>query len=263
MTNRLKLFGTWKNRLTVRESCDLAAATSRHVRNLPLPFELGVCPPMTALAPVRDVLNDEILMAAQNVVWDDDVSFTGETSAKALVELGASFVIIGHSERRLYLEESDTIVAKKVGTALAHGITPIICIGEFFEDHNTGRSLDVIRSQFQAIYDVVDERMPADIILAYEPAWAISTSKQALKCEPQEANSRHQFIRQLLKDAWSSEVALKTSIIYGGSVSSTNVEGYFQQPDIDGGLVGTASQSAESFRSLIDGAKQVFDRKIS
>ena len=262
--NRSKLFGTWKNRLTCRQSVELAGHMTDYIASMELPFELVFCPPMVALQAVAERIASAISISAQNVIWDDSVSFTGETSAEALREIGCKYVIIGHSERRIYLGEDDEVVAKKASTAIKHGLIPVVCIGEFYEDHESGRSEMVVERQMSAVMpSFAPVREPNRFVIAYEPAWAISTSRQGLKCEPSEANQRHRQIRDMIQSRWGSDFAEGVSVIYGGSVDAKNAEAYFGQSEIDGGLVGTASQTSESFGQLIDAARHVFAKKGS
>ncbi len=260
--NRFKLFGAWKNRLTYTQSIELAREISEYVSYMHLPFELSFSPPMIALKGVADLLAGKISLTAQNLVWDDSVSFTGETTAEALRQIGCRYVVIGHSERRIYLGENDSMIARKVSTAVKHNLIPVICIGEFYEDHKQSKSEQVVKEQMNAVLPslrAVDQ--PNKFLIAYEPAWAISTSREALKCEPIAANQMHKQIREIIRQEWGNKFADGCSIIYGGNVSPQNAPDYFGQSDIDGGLVGTAAQSKESFIKLIDATRGVFDKK--
>jgi triosephosphate isomerase len=259
---RGKLFGTWKNRLSVAASESMTRALEAHLVEFPTTFEVSVCPPMVAMAPVQRILSGILSLTAQNLVWDDDVSFTGETNATHLLELGCKYVIIGHSERRIYLREDDEIVARKVQTAVHHGLSPVICIGEFYEDYKTGRTKAVIESQLASVIRVLRNTENPQFVIAYEPAWAISTSREALKCEPDLANANHLLIRELIRNEWGHDFAERTTILYGGSVSPQNARDYFLQSDIDGGLVGTASQSLDGFKGLIAAARYAFNPKL-
>lgn len=259
---RFKLFGTWKNALTYKEALILAKEIINYVGPLHLPFELSICPPMIAIKAIIDLVPSWLPVTAQNAVWDDKVSFTGETTGEALHEIGCRYVILGHSERRLYLGEDNNIVAKKVLTAIKHALIPVICIGEFFYDYKNGRSEKVIEEQTNSVMDMLNkfDKVPK-FIIAYEPAWAISTSKEALKCDPAEANLRHIQIREIIRSNFGSSTSEALTILYGGSVLPENASQYFNQSDIDGGLVGTASQSKESFIRLIESSLIAFEPK--
>jgi triosephosphate isomerase len=251
MTTPHKLFATWKNQVGMRRSLDLVAVAVEcgpRCRDL---FELAVFPSMTALASVAAVTTSDVAVGAQNVVWDDTNSFTGETSASDLYEIGCKYVILGHSERRLYLGETEAMIGQKVATAFSHLLTPVLCVGETFDQHRTGRSEQVILEQLTVLFSAAINGL-RPFVVAYEPAWAISTGSQALECEPAEAGDRHGLIREALTKELGSATAKATTILYGGSVTAANVASYLAESDIDGGLVGKASQEPASFRALID-----------
>ena len=261
--SRLILFGTWKNKLTPSSAVRLATAIVEYTEGKDLPFQLSFCPPMTSLLEVARTVPSRISVTAQNLVWEDTVSFTGETDAQSLVEIGCRNVILGHSERRLYLCETDEIVARKATTALRFGLTPVICIGEFYDDYVGGRSEAVVEQQLRVVLpSLVVGSKPAPFVIAYEPAWAISTSREALKCDPEEANSRHVQIRSIIAATLGKEHAQRTSIVYGGSASPDTAYDFFSQSDIDGGLVGGASQKEQSFKALIDATAAAFGKKV-
>jgi triosephosphate isomerase len=260
--SRLKLFGTWKNRLTCAQSVILAKQIVAFVQSANLTFELSICPPMTALKSVKDEIPPWLSLTAQNLIWNDKVSFTGETTGTDLHEIGCRYVIIGHSERRLYLSETNETVAKKVLSAREHQLIPVVCVGEFYDDYKEGRTTEVIETQLQAVMTSIDASgEPPELIIAYEPAWAISTSREALKCDPSLANQRHIEIREIVKRRWGPGCSNRMTILYGGSVTDANAEAYFAQSDIDGGLVGASSQNMESFIRLINVTRRVFEKK--
>ena len=215
---RFTLFGTWKNRLLVAESIKLAQEIQGYVEPLTLPFELSICPTMIALQSVSSHLRGPLSTTAQNLIWDDTVTFTGETSAEALREVGCKYVIIGHSERRLYLGENNSIVAKKVATALRHGLIPLICVGEFFDDYKSGKSSEAVTTQMESVLPALCAvHQPSEFVIAYEPAWAISTSREKVRhCEPSDANERHRQIRGIIRAHWNKDFASGVSIVYGG-----------------------------------------------
>ena len=217
---------------------------------------------MIAIKTIIDLAPSWFPVTAQNLVWDDSVSFTGETSAIALKEIGCRYVIIGHSERRLYLKEDNDDIAKKVFTAIEHELIPIICVGELYDDYKKGKSDKVIEEQMVRVIETIKkyDKIPK-FIFAYEPAWAISTSKEALKCDPFEANKMHIKIRENVRNNIGYSVSESLTILYGGSVTPDNAFNYFNQSDIDGGIVGTTSQSKESFIRLIEAARSVFEKK--
>jgi triosephosphate isomerase len=200
-----------------------------------------LCPPAISLSAVREVLDallfQRIELGAQNMHFEEKGAFTGEISPLMVRELCTS-VILGHSERRAYFGESDELVNRKTQAALHHGLRPIVCVGESLADHEAGKTEAVIRSQvLQSLAHLRDERA-CDVVIAYEPVWAIGTGKA---CPGEEAQRTIALIRSLYADMYGPEAAASVRILYGGSVTSANIAEYVAQPDIDGALVGGAS----------------------
>jgi triosephosphate isomerase len=211
--------------------------------------EIVIAPSFTVLGPVRSLLFDsKISVAGQDCYWEEEGAFTGEISPGMLIDAGCSHVIIGHSERRQLFGETDENVNKKSKAAIRAGLTAIICIGETLQERESGETFAVLQRQITAALDNLTSSEMAQVILAYEPVWAIGTGKTAQDEQAQEA---HAFIRQLVAELFSPTVADKLRILYGGSVKPDNVDGLMSQPDIDGALVGGASLTAESFASII------------
>ena len=215
---------------------------------LPKDVDIAVAVPFVSLPAARASLGRASvpLLAAQDVFWQDDGAFTGEISPSMLVELGATHVILGHSERRIHLEETDEMVAKKAQAAQKAGIVPIICVGETEAQRKKGKAevTKVIKQQVQAVLQVLKFDDAAHLpIFAYEPVWAIGTGKA---CAPQEAHERHVQIRELLRKK-AGDHANDVLILYGGSVDARNVAEYLSTTDIDGALVGGASLDPRSF----------------
>lgn len=254
------LFANWKNRLSVVQSADLAKQVIASTETADIPFQLVLCPSFLALPETARVVNGSgIELGAQNLVWNDRFTFTGETRAQELVEIGCKFVIIGHSERRLHLNETEEMINKKVQAALASGLIPVICIGETIEEKN--RSGEVIKNQLLSALDGIsasNEAIEESMIIAYEPAWAISTSSVATPMPALDANEIHQHIREILSSRFSVSVGKNMSVVYGGSTDPTNVFEYLEQPGIDGCLIGSASQKLPTFLDLIEVAANVF-----
>jgi len=198
-----------------------------------------------------DNLSAAIQVGAQNVSEHESGAFTGEISTKMLQELSVEFVIIGHSERRSYYHETSTQVAHKVNAVLKAGLTPILCIGESEAERSTEQTETVLASQLQPVIDEVGIEKFIDVVIAYEPVWAIGTGKTA---SSEMAQETHQFIRQFLAQA-NESVAAKVPLLYGGSVNASNCEELFAQPDIDGGLIGGASLQVEQFKVICSAAK--------
>jgi len=211
-----------------------------------------ICPPFTALASVADVIKgSSIHLGAQNLYWVDQGAYTGEISPGMVAEI-AEYVILGHSERRAYFYDSDEFVNKKILAALAVGLKPILCVGETLEENETGRTGEVVKRQLTAgLHDVTNQQLEK-VIVAYEPVWAIGTGKAAT---PEGANQViKEFIRDELVLIGSEELADSISILYGGSVKPDNAMEFFDQPDIDGALVGGASLKADAFIQITEAA---------
>ncbi len=265
MTMRHKLFATWKNQVSLQQSLLLAAVAVDASAAIAGLFELSVCPSMTALAPVAAVTSvtegaaNTVALTAQNMGWDGPRSLTGETSAADLTNLGCRYVIVGHSERRRFLGETDDMIARKLQTAFTHGLTPILCVGDTREDHQAGRSDAVVQAQLNVLLGVYPAS-GAPFLVAYEPTWAISTSRDAHDCNPDEAGARHSLLRSVIAGELGAQLAADTTLLYGGSVTAADAESYLTQTDIDGGLVGAASQDRASFHALIDATISTYRR---
>ena len=205
--------------------------------------------PFTALeTATRETAGSNIKIAAENMNAKESGAYTGEVSPLMLKDLGVEYVILGHSERREYYHENDEIINEKVKSALAHDLKPILCIGEKLEQREAGTTNDVVKTQIVGgLKDVTAEQM-ANVVLAYEPVWAIGTGKTAT---PDQAQEVHAFIRGLLTDLYGKEVAENVTVQYGGSMNDGNAADLIAQTDIDGGLVGGASLIPEKFAVII------------
>jgi triosephosphate isomerase len=262
MTTRHKVFATWKNRVGPAQSLTLARTAIQAAARTKGLFELSVCPSMTSLASVAQATADTLAVTAQNMGWDDTHSLTGETSANDLTDIGCRYVILGHSERRLYLRETNDMIARKLQTAFTHQLTPILCVGDTLEQHQAGRSEEAVQAQLEVLLRVY-HRTGGPFLIAYEPAWAISTSSEPRECKPDEAATRHSFIRSVIAAELGADRAADTTLLYGGSVTAGNADAYFTQTDIDGGLVGAASQELASFQALIDASISTYDQLLA
>jgi len=245
--------GNWKMHGGGPDGCTLARAVAKQVAKLGKARQglvgVVVAPPFTALAAVRQELVDaksELGVAGQNMHAEPKGAFTGEVSAAMLLDAGAEWVILGHSERRQLFGETDALVASKVAAALRAELRPIACVGETLEEREAGQTLDVVRRQVAAVEELLGER-PGFGAVAYEPVWAIGTGKVA---EPGDAQQVHAAIRGWLGER-SAELGRATPILYGGSVKPDNAEGLFAEADIDGALVGGASLKADGFGKII------------
>lgn len=212
-----------------------------------------VCPPFTAIQSVgKRIAGSAIKLGGQNMSEHTPGAHTGEITGQMLTNIGCSFVILGHSERRSMYGEDSQLVSRKMASAYRDGLTPIVCVGETLQERESGKTLDVIRDQVSAIFP----NLPADtakreqLVLAYEPVWAIGTGKTA---SPEQAQEVHAFIRKMLVDQLGGGVANKVRILYGGSVKPDNAKVIFSKPDVDGGLIGGAALKPEDFLGIIDG----------
>jgi triosephosphate isomerase (TIM) len=251
MTIRTPLIaGNWKMNLNLDQSAALVKAIAAGIKDLS-GVEVLVAPPFTNLAVVKQSIgNSNILLAAQNMHWEKEGAFTGEVSAQMLIDAGCTHVILGHSERRSIFKERDEMINFKVKAAVSAGLKPIVCVGETLGERENNWTFDVIRNQLAgSLKNFVDEKyLPASMILAYEPVWAIGTGRTAT---PEQAEEVHAFIRNWMKETFDKDASGRTRILYGGSVKPDNVTSLMSQSDIDGALVGGASLKADSFMGIV------------
>lgn len=211
--------------------------------------DVVIAPPFTAIQAAVEATNTSpIRIGAQDLFWADEGAFTGEVSAPMLAEAGCRYVIVGHSERRLFFGETDETVAKKTKAALAAGLTPIVCVGETLNQREAGQTEKICRAHFSGGPGALTAEEFSRILVAYEPVWAIGTGKTAT---PEMAAEVHRFIRQCAAERFSAEAASSMRILYGGSVKPDNIQGLMAQKELDGALVGGASLDAKSFASLV------------
>ncbi len=241
--------GNWKMHKTISET---AQFINELLPNLQVEKEMDIiiCPPFTSLETAVNLCkNTQIKVAAQNMHWEDKGAFTGEISPSMLGEMGVEYCIIGHSERRQYFAESDETVNKKVKAAILQKIIPIVCIGETLEEREAGKTINVVETQVKKALQDLDSLQVANLILAYEPIWAIGTGKTASAADAQEVIGK---IRERVDLEFGKEAAEKIRIQYGGSVKPENIKELMQEKDIDGALVGGASLDPDSFMKLIN-----------
>jgi triosephosphate isomerase len=213
---------------------------------------VAVCPPFPYLLPVAEVLaGSPVALGAQNCYTEKEGAYTGEVSPAMLLDVGCRYVILGHSERRHKLGESDEFINSKVHAALAAGLHVILCLGETLAERQAGRAEGVLESQLSGSLKGLDAGAPSRVVLAYEPVWAIGTGHNATPAQAQEA---HAFIRGWVRQKLGEEVAASLPIQYGGSVKPDNARELFLQPDVDGGLIGGASLKADSFLAIVRAA---------
>ncbi len=238
---------------TTLEAINLVNALKRELYNLEN-VDIVVCPPFTLLNEISEIIQESnIGLGGQDLFWEGEGAFTGEVSAKMLKDVGCSYVIIGHSERRKYFGETDETVNKKLRAALKEELIPIVCIGESLEQREEGKTFDIVKEQIvQGFKDLSAEEI-LKVIIAYEPIWAIGTGRTAT---PEQAEEVHRFIRQQISEIYNEEIASLIRIQYGGSVKVENIEELIKQEDIDGALVGGASLEADSFVEIVKRVNQ-------
>ncbi len=211
--------------------------------------DVVVAPPFTAVhAAAEAARNSNVAVAAQDVYWEREGAFTGEVSAGMIKEAGAEYVIIGHSERRTLFGETDAIVNRKLLSAIAAQLTPIVCIGETLEQRERNETMDVIDRQIKGSFDGLKGDQVAELVIAYEPVWAIGTGRTAT---PAQAGEVHTHIRSRLRQWFGAEAADLCVVLYGGSVKPDNIVDLMAQPDIDGALVGGASLDVRAFYDIV------------
>lgn len=234
---------------SIAEALALVAELMEKLPN-PLPAEIVLAPPFTALSAVRDILaGTEVALAGQNACQHAGGAFTGEISASMLKDAGCTFVILGHSERRQLFGEDDALIHQKIKTALEHGLKVIFCLGETLAMREQNRTAEVVRRQLEAGLQNLTAAQMENLVVAYEPVWAIGTGKTAT---PEQAGETHAFIRGWLERAFGEATGAATRILYGGSVNPKNCAALLAQKNIDGALVGGASLIADSFCAIID-----------
>ena len=240
--------GNWKMNTTVAEGVELAKAIVAKVNEIPKSVSLVVAPPFTHLVPVAQVLEGSpVVLSAQNCADQPKGAFTGEVAAAMLKDAGCCYTILGHSERREYYGETSEKLVKKMALAFENGLKVIFCVGEKLEERNAGRHFDVVSEQVsEVLFGLTAEQM-ANVVIAYEPVWAIGTGVTATSEQAQEI---HAFIRGTLRAHFGAEVAEETTILYGGSCKPSNAKELFACPDIDGGLIGGASLKADDFIAI-------------
>ena len=249
MARRCFIAGNWKMNKSVAESLTLVRELRNAVSMVRDRVEVAIAPPFTALHPVAKALEDSnILLAGQNCHVSESGAFTGEIAAPMLKEVGCSYVILGHSERRQLFGETDAGVNRKVSAVLKAGMLPIVCVGETLEEREGAKTLSVVETQVKACLNGFGANDGARFVIAYEPVWAIGTGKTATSRQAQEV---HAHIRSLLTGLWGADAAQQVRIQYGGSVKADNAAELLSQPDIDGALVGGASLKVADFAAIV------------
>ena len=241
--------GNWKMNNNIRESVALAKALTEKNKNI-TDRDIMIAPVFTSLSAVAETIKGSaIKLGAQNMHYEKPGAFTGEISADMLTDAGCTYVILGHSERRLLFAETDIVINKKIKCALANKLLPILCCGEVLEEREKGKMNEVVEKQLAGSLDGISEKDAGQIIIAYEPVWAIGTGKTAT---PEDADNMHKFIREYISRRYSKTLAAAIRILYGGSVKDSNVDSLMSKENIDGALVGGASLNADSFNRIIN-----------
>ncbi len=239
--------GNWKMNTNRADAVALAKGVAEGAASVDS-VDLVVCPPAVYLSAVGEALaGSPVALGAQNMCSEDNGAFTGETSHAMLTDVGTEYVILGHSERRTLYGETDADVCKKTHKALEAGLAPIVCVGELLEERESGKTADVIKTQFEGSLDGVTEAQITNIVIAYEPVWAIGTGKVA---SPEQAEEVHADLRRLLAERYTAEIAESVRILYGGSMKPGNAPELLAKPNVDGGLIGGAALKAEDFLGI-------------
>lgn len=249
MTNRRPLIaGNWKMFKTCSEAVEAAGQLVKLVA-MTSDIDVMIAPQFTALAPVSDVVRgSRVSLGAQNLFWETEGAYTGEISPVMLVSVGCKYVIIGHSERRQYFDETDETVNKKIKAAIKNDLVPVLCVGESEKERESKETFSVLDKQVKKGIESFSSDDLETLVIAYEPVWAIGTGKTATTDQAQEA---HQFLRSVLEKSFGNMLAKSIRILYGGSVKPNNIAELMAMPDIDGALVGGASLDPETFSKIV------------
>ncbi|MBO6102152.1 MAG: triose-phosphate isomerase [Opitutales bacterium] len=251
MARRYFIAGNWKMNKTSAEAAVLAKAVAQSVGGVS-EVDIAICPTFTSLESAgREIKGTNVKLGAQNMYFEKSGAFTGEISADMLNGAGCEYVILGHSERRQYFKECDCLINKKVKAAVAASLKPILCVGETLEERESGKTIDVVSAQTKGGLDGLSAAEALNVVVAYEPVWAIGTGKTATPAMAQEV---HAEIRKVLAGMFGADAAEKIQILYGGSMKPENADELLKQKDIDGGLIGGAALKADSFASLVKSA---------
>ena len=242
--------GNWKMNKTLQEGLTFSTELKELLNNKSINCEVVVGTPFIHLSEVSKAFKGtKVHVAAQNCANKESGAYTGEISAAMVASTGANHVILGHSERRAYYNETPELLKEKVVVALANNLTPIFCVGEVLEERESGKHFEVVAAQLKdSLFELSKEDF-SKLVIAYEPVWAIGTGKTASADQAQEI---HAFIRETLTEKYGKEVADNTSILYGGSCNAGNAKELFSNPDVDGGLIGGASLEADKFLPIIE-----------
>jgi triosephosphate isomerase len=240
--------GNWKMNLNGKAATDLIQGIAKGAGSVNQELEILVFPSFVHLKEASDAFRGtNVKVGAQNIYPSAPAAFTGEISCEQLKDLNIQYVLVGHSERRQFLKETDSFLNEKVKFILSQGMIPVLCIGETLEERESNKTFSVVETQLKEGLKGITDRDVKSLILAYEPVWAIGTGKVAT---PEQAEEVHAFIRKQLIGMFSAEISQSIPVLYGGSVKPDNIKSLMEKPNIDGGLVGGASQKADSYLAL-------------
>lgn len=248
MARKLFFAGNWKMNTTAQSGVELVKGLVEQVGSLDS-VDMAVCPPFVYVGAIAEAAaGSNIAVGAQNMYFEDKGAFTGEISAAMLKDVGCKYVILGHSERRHVLGESDEMINRKVAKALSDGLEVILCVGELLEERKADKTMDVVSRQVKIGFEGISREDASRVTIAYEPVWAIGTGETAT---PDQAQEVHAMIRNLVKDLYDADLADAMRIQYGGSVKPDNAAELMGQADVDGALVGGAALKVEDFVAII------------
>lgn len=247
--------GNWKMNAGPSKADKLSGDIAAKWKNKPMKAEALLCPPYVSIpVVVKNFKETSFKTGAQDISTEDNGAYTGQISSAMLKDAGCQYVIVGHSERREYNHEDDTLVAQKTKKAVSDGLKAIVCVGEKLEERKSGNHEAVVKTQVERVFEELDSSEIEGIVIAYEPVWAIGTGETAT---PKQAQNMHKYIRSLIESKVGKKHADSTRILYGGSMKPANAEELLSQPDVDGGLIGGASLDADSFSEIISIADSI------
>lgn len=242
--------GNWKMNQNTAETAAFFSALANEITEVPQGVDVLVCPTFTSLFAALEGANTikGVHIGAQNMHFENAGAYTGEINADMLNEIGITYVIIGHSERRQYFNETDETVNKKTKKALEKGLVPVLCVGELLSERKADKHFDIVKEQLVKGLEAISADDAGKVVIAYEPVWAIGTGETAT---PQQAQEMHAYIREVLTEVYNASVAASMQLLYGGSMNPKNAEELLNCKDVDGGLIGGASLKADTFSAMI------------
>lgn len=247
--------GNWKMNAGPSEAKQLADQMTKSWEGKELKSEVLICPPYVSIPfVVKSFRSSQLKTGAQNVHTENNGAYTGEISASMLKELTCEYVITGHSERREYFGETNEMVSSKAKKIIDEGMKPIVCVGEKLDERKNGFQKNVVSEQLSDVLEILESSDAQNLVIAYEPVWAIGTGETAT---PEQAQEMHQFIRKLINNKWGDDASESVRILYGGSMKPDNAQELLSQPDVDGGLIGGASLKEDSFSEIISIAESI------